>query len=149
MQRGYYRAGKKVVMERELHSAFLRFSQPLSSRPSVSSAGVGPAPLLSVPPIINSSSVVPPILSSSTLAMDAAVAAREAAQLVYFNANFRLFKFIFLIQEGYSQRDRIERFNTNLGVDSRGSILKLEEVRQAMAPLLYYEILYYETVCCL
>ena len=68
--------------------------------------------------------------------MDAAVAARETAQLVYFNANFRLFKFIFLFQEGYSQKDRIERFNTNLGVDSRGSILKLEEVRQAMASIL-------------
>ena len=95
---------------------------------------MAPAPLLPVAPLVHSTSVAPLVHSTSNVAMDAALAARETAQLVYFNANSR--SFIFLIQEGDSQNDRIERFNTTLGVDSRGSILKLEEVRQAMASIL-------------
>jgi hypothetical protein len=80
--------------------------------------------------------VLPPVGGSSNVAMDAAVAAREASQVIFFNANLRLFKFIFLIQEGQSRKERIEKFNSNLGVDSRGSILKLEEIRQALSSIL-------------
>ena len=103
--------GKKLVMERELHAAFQSLAQPHPRSSNVS--GVAPVTLM------------PTVHTTSNVAMDAALAARETAQLVYFNANFRLFKYIFLIQEGFSGKDRTERYNTSLGVDSRGSILKL------------------------
>ena len=86
-----------MVTERDLHSAFQSLSQPPSTSSSVSSAGVAPAPLSSMASLVNSTSVVPLVHSTSNVAMDVAVAARETAQLIYFDANFRLFKFIFLI----------------------------------------------------
>ena len=111
--------GEKVVMERSLHSAFLRLSQPPAANSRVLPVGATRTSLSSVAPVFVPTSVLPSVGATSNVAMDAAVAAREASQVIFFNANFRLFKFIFLIQEGYSRKERIERFNSNLGVDSR------------------------------
>ena len=121
--------GEKVAMEKSLHSAFMRLSQPPSlsstvptSSSTAPSTGVRQPALSSIAPAFVPSMVLPSVGVTSNVAMDAAVAAREALQVIFFNANLRLFKFIFLIQEGQSRTERIERFNSNLGVDSRGSI---------------------------
>ena len=150
--------GQKVAMEKGLQAAFLRLSSPSPVSSSASSSGIRPCPsVLSstaqsfvptpVPSSIGVSSNVAAqqfvptsvpfsIGVSTNVAMDAAMAAKEASQVTFFNANVRFFRFIFLIQDGQSGKERIERFNSNLGVDCKGSILKIEEIRQAMTSIL-------------
>ena len=130
--------GQKVATEKSLHAAFLRLSSPSPVSSSASSSGIRPCPsvLSSIAQPFVPTSVPSSIGVSHNVAMDAAMAAKEASQVTFFNANVRLFKLIFLIQDGQSGKERIERFNSNLGVDCKGSILKMEEIRQAMTSIL-------------